>query len=44
VNVRRGPTAGSLIEVSGDLKPGDEIVEHGTDEIRNGSELKTNRT
>ncbi|HSU32815.1 MAG TPA: efflux RND transporter periplasmic adaptor subunit [Bryobacteraceae bacterium] len=40
VDVRRGPTAGNLVEVSGDLRPGDEIVERGTDEIRDGSELK----
>lgn len=40
VNVRRGPTVGNLVEVIGDLKPGDEIVERGTDEIREGSELK----
>jgi RND family efflux transporter MFP subunit len=41
VNVRRGPAAGDLIEVSGSLKPGDEIVEHGTDEIRDGSEFRS---
>jgi RND family efflux transporter MFP subunit len=40
VNVRRGPTVGNLVEVDGDLKPGDEIVERGTDEIRDGTELK----
>jgi membrane fusion protein (multidrug efflux system) len=40
VDVRRGPTVGNLVEVNGDLKPGDEIVERGNDEIRNGSELK----
>jgi membrane fusion protein, multidrug efflux system len=39
VDVRRGPTVGNLVEVSG-LRPGDEIVERGTDEIRDGSELK----
>jgi RND family efflux transporter MFP subunit len=40
VDVRRGPTAGNLVEISGELKPGDEIVERGTDEIRDGVELK----
>jgi membrane fusion protein (multidrug efflux system) len=40
VDVRRGPTVGNLVEVSGDVRPGDEIVERGTDEIRDGSELK----
>ena len=43
VDVRRGPPVGSLVEATGDLKPGDEIVEGGTDEIRNGSELKGSR-
>jgi membrane fusion protein, multidrug efflux system len=40
VDVRRGPTVGNLVEVNGDLKPGDEIVERGTDEIRDRDELK----
>jgi len=49
VNVRTGPTAGNLVEVYGDLKPGDEIVQRGTDEIRDGSrfsalESKPNRS
>lgn len=39
VDVRRGPTVGNLVEVSGDLQPGDEIVARGTDEIREGSPL-----
>lgn len=39
VDVRRGPATGNLVEVVGDLRPGDEIVEHATDEIRNGSRL-----
>lgn len=43
VDVRRGSMAGNLVEVLGDLKPGDEIVEPGTDEIRDGSELKGSR-
>jgi membrane fusion protein, multidrug efflux system len=41
VDVRQGPTVGNLVEVIGHLKPGDEIVERGTDEIRDGSELKS---
>ena len=40
VDIRRGATVGKLVEVSGNLKPGDEIVEGGTDEIRDGEELK----
>lgn len=41
VDVRRGSAVGNLIEVNGDLRPGDEIVERGTDEIRDGSGLNT---
>jgi membrane fusion protein, multidrug efflux system len=41
MDVRPGPTVGTLLEVNGSLKPGDEIVERGTDEIREGSELKS---
>lgn len=39
VNVRRGATFDNLVEVFGDLKPGDAIVEHGTDEFRDGTKL-----
>jgi membrane fusion protein, multidrug efflux system len=41
VNVRKGSTVGSLVEVDGDLKPVDEVVDHATDEIREGTQLKT---
>ncbi len=41
VNVRRGLQAEKLTEVSGDLRPGDEIVQLGTDEIRDGAPLMT---
>jgi RND family efflux transporter MFP subunit len=40
VDVRRGAASGNLVEVFGDLKPGDEIVQRGSDEIRDGTELK----
>lgn len=40
VNVARGAPAGDLVEVFGALKPGDEIVKRGTDEIREGSKLR----
>ncbi len=40
VNVRKGPTARNLVEVEGDLKPGDEVIDRATDETRDGSELK----
>jgi membrane fusion protein, multidrug efflux system len=41
INVRKGPAVGNMIEVEGDLKAGDEIVERATDEIRDGSQLTT---
>lgn len=41
VDVRRGPAVGNLVEVFGDLRAGDEIVERATDELRDGSELGT---
>jgi membrane fusion protein (multidrug efflux system) len=39
IDVRRGYIVGNLVEVYGNLKPGDQIVEHATDEIRDGSRL-----
>jgi RND family efflux transporter MFP subunit len=44
VDVRRGQTVGDLVEVEGDLKPGDEVLDHATDEIREGTELKTTKS
>ncbi len=44
VNVRKGPTVGNLIEVQGDLKPGDDVVDHASDEIREGTELNTTKS
>jgi RND family efflux transporter MFP subunit len=44
VDVRRGTTVGKLTEVSGNLKPGDQIVERGTDEIRDGEKLRLGDT
>jgi RND family efflux transporter MFP subunit len=40
VNVRKGAPADELIEVYGDLQPGDTIVRRATDEIRDGSRLE----
>jgi hypothetical protein len=37
VDVRRGRTAGDLVEVFGSLKPGDRIVQQANDEIRDGA-------
>jgi len=39
VNVRKGSSDGDLIEVMGDLHPGDKVVRRGTDELRDGSPL-----
>ena len=41
VDVTTGLTAGPLIEVFGDLKPGDEVAGRGTDELRPGVEVRT---
>jgi membrane fusion protein (multidrug efflux system) len=40
VNVVKGASDGELIEVSGNLKPGDRVVRRATDEIREGAPLK----
>jgi membrane fusion protein (multidrug efflux system) len=37
VDVRRGTTQGTLVEVFGDLKPGDQVLLRATDEIRPGA-------
>jgi multidrug efflux pump subunit AcrA (membrane-fusion protein) len=39
VDVNRGASEGDLIEVTGDLHPGDMVVRRGTDEIREGAPL-----
>jgi len=39
VNVRKASTDGELIEVMGDLHPGDKVVRRGTDELRDGAPL-----
>lgn len=44
VNVMRGAPAGDLVEVYGTLRPGDEIVRRGTDEIREGTALRRSST
>jgi RND family efflux transporter MFP subunit len=42
VDVRRGRAAGDLVEVYGDLRPGDRIVRQANDEIRDGSPVRVN--
>jgi multidrug efflux pump subunit AcrA (membrane-fusion protein) len=40
VDVATGLTAGPLIEVFGDLEPGDDVAGRGTDELRPGTEVR----
>lgn len=40
VDVKKGPSEGDLIEVIGQLRPGDKIVKRATDEMREGSPLQ----
>ena len=39
VDVKTGLTSGPLVEVFGDLKPGDEIAARGTDELKAGASV-----
>jgi multidrug efflux pump subunit AcrA (membrane-fusion protein) len=41
VDIKTGLSSGSLVEVFGDLKAGDEVTARGTDEIRAGIEVRT---
>jgi membrane fusion protein (multidrug efflux system) len=43
VDVKTGLASGPLIEVFGDLKPGDEIAARGTDELRAGASVQVKR-
>jgi membrane fusion protein, multidrug efflux system len=40
VDVKTGLASGALVEVFGDLKPGDEIAARGTDELRDGTPVQ----
>ncbi|HEX8028910.1 MAG TPA: efflux RND transporter periplasmic adaptor subunit [Vicinamibacterales bacterium] len=40
IDVKTGLTAGALIEVFGDLRPGDEVARRGTDELRPGTDVR----
>jgi RND family efflux transporter MFP subunit len=44
VDVRTGLTSGPLVEVFGDLQPGDQIAGRGTDELRPGTEVRPRQT
>jgi RND family efflux transporter MFP subunit len=39
VDVRRGSPVGELVEIFGDVRPGDDVVRRGNDEIRPGTSL-----
>jgi membrane fusion protein (multidrug efflux system) len=41
VDVKKGVNDGDLVEVMGNLKPGDKVVRRATDEIRDGNTLQT---
>jgi RND family efflux transporter MFP subunit len=41
INVSTGLASGSLVEVFGELKPGDTIAARGTDELHAGTEVRT---
>jgi RND family efflux transporter MFP subunit len=40
VDVKKGVTDGDLVEVIGNLKPGDRVVRRATDEIREGTQIQ----
>lgn len=40
VEVRRGASLGGMVEVTGDLTPGDLVLRRGTDEVRPGSPVQ----
>jgi RND family efflux transporter MFP subunit len=44
VDVRTGYSSGPLIEVFGDLQPGDQVAVRGTDEIRPNAEVRVKQT
>jgi membrane fusion protein, multidrug efflux system len=43
VTVRRGAASGDLVEVLGQLSPGDLVVRRGSDEIREGAKIETRK-
>lgn len=44
VDVKTGLTSGPLVEIFGDLKPGDEIAARGTDELKAGAPVQVKQT
>ena len=43
VDVRKGVSEGDLVEVFGNLKPGDKVLRRATDEIRDGAPIQMTR-
>jgi RND family efflux transporter MFP subunit len=43
MDVKKGVSEGDLVEVIGELKAGDKVVRHATDEIRDGTPLSASR-
>jgi RND family efflux transporter MFP subunit len=43
MDVKKGVSEGDLVEVIGELKAGDKVVRHATDEIRDGTPLPASR-
>jgi RND family efflux transporter MFP subunit len=39
VDVKKGPIEGDLMQVAGDLRPGDKVVRRGTDELHEGAAI-----
>ncbi len=39
VDVKKGPVEGDVMQVAGDLRPGDKIVRRGTDELHEGAAI-----
>jgi hypothetical protein len=40
VDVKKGPVEGDLVEVSGSLQAGDQVVRLGTDELHDGAAIQ----
>jgi hypothetical protein len=40
VDVKKGVSEGDLVEVLGNLKPGDKVLRRATDEIRDGTPIR----
>ena len=40
IDVKTGLASGALVEVFGDLKPGDEVAARGTDELKAGATVQ----